>query len=120
MMQNLFIFLMGAAGYGLMEIIWRGYTHWTMLLLGGFCFMMIIYIDNTVDACFIAKCIICSAAITSAEFISGLIVNIVLRWDIWDYGDMAFNLLGQVCLPYSVLWAFLSASVMVIHNMIKL
>ena len=33
------LFSIGAVGYGLIEIIWRGYTHWSMLGAGGICFM---------------------------------------------------------------------------------
>lgn len=118
-MQNLFLFLIGAAGYGLIEIIWRGYTHWTMLLLGGLCLLMIIYINNNVNTSFIIKCVMCSIAITCVEFVTGMIFNVVLHWGIWDYGDMAFNVLGQICLYYSVLWAFLSAPVMLLYNIFR-
>ena len=118
-MQNLFLFLIGAAGYGLIEIIWRGYTHWTMLLLGGLCLLMIIYINNNVNTSFIIKCVMCSIAITCVEFVTGMIFNVVLHWEIWDYGDMAFNVLGQICLYYSVLWAFLSAPVMLLYNIFR-
>ena len=30
----------GGCAYGLVEVLYRGYTHWTMLLLGGFCFWL--------------------------------------------------------------------------------
>ena len=33
------IFLIGGLGYGLLEILWRGRTHWSMLLTGGVCFI---------------------------------------------------------------------------------
>ena len=29
------LLLAGALGYGLLEISWRGWTHWSMLLSGG-------------------------------------------------------------------------------------
>lgn len=115
-MQNVFIFLIGAAGYGIIEIIWRGYTHWTMLMLGGMCLNIIIHINNNVAANFAVKCMMCSAAITAAEFVTGIIVNLILHWNIWDYGNMEYNLLGQICPFYSVLWFFLSASVMLVCN----
>ena len=47
--------------------------------------------------------------VTVIEFFTGLIVNIWLGWNIWNYYDMPFNLLGQVCLPFSIAWLFLSA-----------
>lgn len=81
--------------------------------------MMIIGINNRIEANFILKCIMCSAAITFAEFVTGMIVNVGLKWDIWDYKDMEFNLLGQICPAYSVLWAVISAPIMLIYNMVK-
>ena len=53
------------------------------------------------------KCLIGSVIITSVEFTVGVIVNIILRWNVWDYSDMPFNVLGQICLPFTVLWFFL-------------
>ena len=40
------IFLLGALGYGAVETLWRGGTHWTMLLTGGVCFLLI-YLNAT-------------------------------------------------------------------------
>ena len=37
--ELLSVFSIGAAGYSLLEILWRGNTHWTMTLAGGICFM---------------------------------------------------------------------------------
>lgn len=42
------------------------------------------------------------------EFIGGCIVNLWLGLDIWDYTHMAFNLLGQICLQYTVYWLLIS------------
>ena len=35
---NFVLFGIGALGYGLIEILWRGYTHYSMLTAGGICF----------------------------------------------------------------------------------
>ena len=37
--EKIVLFSIGAMGYGLIEILWRGYTHWSMLTAGGICFM---------------------------------------------------------------------------------
>ena len=37
--ELLSVFSIGAAGYSLLEILWRGNTHWTMTLAGGICFV---------------------------------------------------------------------------------
>ena len=39
------IFFIGGILYALIEIIFRGYTHWSMVITGGLCFL-IFYILN--------------------------------------------------------------------------
>ena len=34
---DLIVFSLGAASYGMMEMLFRGYSHWTMILTGGAC-----------------------------------------------------------------------------------
>ena len=35
MLRNTTLFFVGAFGYGQIELLYRGYTHWTMLAAGG-------------------------------------------------------------------------------------
>lgn len=46
--------------------------------------------------------------ITVLEFITGVIVNLWLQLDVWDYSTLPYNVLGQICLPYTAIWFFLS------------
>ena len=57
--------------------------------------------------------------ITLTEFIFGVIFNIYLNLNVWDYSGMAFNLMGQVCLPYTLLWFALGLPVYYIVGQIK-
>ena len=107
-MELFLIFLIGGAGYGALEILWRGYTHWTMLITGGVCFVLIYLISRLPEIPFLVRCAMCTAAITAVEFIVGYVVNIRLGWNIWDYSGNVLNIKGQVCLLYSVMWFFLS------------
>lgn len=103
------LFLIGAVGYGLIEIIWRGYTHISMLFAGGICFNIFSVIAKKCAG--MRKfniCIIGSLAVTAVEFIFGCIFNLLLRKNVWDYSRQPFNILGQVCLLYSVFWGLLS------------
>ena len=45
--------------------------------------------------------------ISSVEFVVGCLVNKVFHLNVWDYSRQRFNLGGQICLLYSVLWFFL-------------
>ena len=103
------MFPIGALGYGLIEILWRGYTHPSMLTAGGICFVFFGKIgeklkhENPIKKAFIG-----SLFITFIELVFGIIFNIILKKKVWDYSKMPFNFLGQICLLYSVFWGVLS------------
>ena len=63
-MEYLVVYLSGAALYGLLELSWRGWTHWTMLLCGGFCFTLMYFVSMSVLPLW-RKCLLCAAAITT-------------------------------------------------------
>ena len=118
-----FSFLFGIGGfiYALIEIMFRGHTHWTMMILGGVCFIAIGLINEFLswDIPLIAQGIIGSVAITSLEFITGCIVNLKLGWNVWDYSDVLFNVKGQICLPFSVLWVFISVAAIILDDYLR-
>jgi len=99
---------LGAVGYMVIEILWRGYSHWTMALTGGVCFF-IIYMNE--ELFFYAplwkRCLVGSLAVTLIELVEGFFVNILLGWAVWDYSAVPFNVCGQICLLYSGLWFLL-------------
>jgi uncharacterized membrane protein len=102
------IFSIGASGYSLIEILWRGFTHWTMALTGGICFLSIYVLEAANETSPLwKKCLAGSLIITLAELVVGFIVNILLGWMVWDYSTIKFNFHGQVCLLYSALWFLL-------------
>ncbi len=103
------LFSIGAVGYGLIEVLWRGYTHWSMLGAGGICFMFFGTVSEKFKkAGIFIKGIIGSTFITGIEFIFGVVFNIILKRNVWDYSKMPMNIIGQICMPYSCLWVLLS------------
>ena len=40
---SLILFLFGGIGYSFIEVLWRGFTHWSMFLLGGFCYLLMLF-----------------------------------------------------------------------------
>ncbi|MEE1043553.1 MAG: hypothetical protein UH854_06270 [Clostridia bacterium] len=107
-MEQAVIFVFGAINYVAIEILWRGHSHWTMAVAGGLC-AMLIYVFNKeyTNMHLIYKCISGAVIITSVELVTGLIVNMVLKWNVWDYSRQPFNFLGQVCLGYFAYWFLL-------------
>lgn len=107
--ENLILFLFGGAIYSMIEVIFRGYTHWSMTLTGGLC-LLILYRRFTArpHEPLLMKCLFGAIVITTLEFMAGCIVNLWLGWDVWDYSGLMFNLFGQICLPFSVIWFFIT------------
>ena len=105
----IFAFSLGAVIYPMIEILYRSYTHFTMVILGGICGIIIYRIHRTLrhDGYF-TKALMCSIIITISEFFAGVFLNIILELRIWDYSDMPFHLMGQISLPFSLIWFFIS------------
>ena len=109
---NIANFLFGALGYGMIEILWRGRTHISMLFLGGLCFSFIRCLEGRSKKNILLKALFSALFITGTEFAAGCAVNLWWRLNVWDYSAYRLNLLGQICLLYSVLWFFLSFAVL--------
>ena len=121
LIKYIVLFLIGGATYFLIEILWRGYSHWTMFLLGGLCFLIVGAINNFLpwEMYFEVQSILGAIIITIFEFIVGVIVNIILKWNIWNYETIPFNIMGQVCLPFSLIWVILSAAIIIVDDYIR-
>lgn len=119
--KHLILFIFGGILYVGIEVIWRGYSHWTMAILGGILFVMIGGINNWFDweMPFEEQALIGALVVTAAEFMAGCILNIHLGLKIWDYSSMPFNILGQICLPYSLLWVVLSGVAIILDDLLR-
>lgn len=115
-----FVFLTGCFVYSLLEVSSRGFTHWTMTLTGGI-ILTILYemFTHLKNVPLWQKCILGSLIITAVEFTVGVIVNIIFGWNVWNYSDMPLNILGQICLPFTVLWFFLCIPAAFVCNAIQ-
>ncbi len=114
------LFGLGFFGYGLIEIIWRGYTHPSMALAGGlsFCFLSIIE-EKFKSLKLIYRSLIAGLLITTIELVFGLILNVKYSANVWNYDMYPLNLYGQICYLYSVMWCFLSAPFLIATEYIK-
>lgn len=115
------LFFIGGTIYFLMETLWRGYSHWSMFILGGICFVIIGGLNEYYgwDMPFWKQCLIGAAVITGLEFLTGLIVNKMCGWAVWDYSGLPLNVMGQICLPYSLLWFVLSGVAIIIDDYLR-
>ena len=112
---------LGGTVYVFIELTWRGYSHWSMFLLGGICFIALGLINEVIpwEMPLTAQMFIGCVIITALEFITGCIVNLWLGWDVWDYSELPYNLLGQISVVSSVGWYFLSAVGIVLDDWLR-
>ena len=101
-------FAVGAIGYGLAEVIFRGYTHWSMALAGGTVLVLFTLINQSRNIPLIIRCLLGMVIITSIEFGIGMLVNVAAGWNVWDYSDKPFNVMGQICPQFSAVWFLVS------------
>ena len=109
-----FLFFVGGAGYVGLELLWRGRSHISMFLAGGICFLLLGQLDRARISVFM-KCLLGAAVITTVELLVGLMTN--RDHQVWDYRQMPYNFLGQVCLSYSLLWIPVSFLAMLLHRL---
>lgn len=105
--EYLFLWALGGTIYYAFEIFFRGFSHWTMFLLGGVCFCFIAWQGIQVrwaDPLWrqVIRCII---FVTAAEFFTGIIVNKWLGLHVWDYSDQPLQLFGQICVPFMIIFS---------------
>ena len=101
--------------YFSLEGIWHipsgGYANIVMLPIGGLCGVLVGAINQVpkfYNMKVVYQSLISTGIILIVELVCGILVNLVLGLHIWDYSDRPFNILGQICLHYGVLWFLIS------------
>lgn len=114
------LFFIGSIVYMTMEIMWKGETHWTMGILGGICLIVIGLINELFsDIPLLYQGFIGSIIITFLEYFSGMLLNVKLGLGIWDYSMLPWNVDGQVCLYFSIMWIFVSMFASLLDDAIR-
>ena len=93
--------------YVAMEVLYRGYSHPSMFFVGGLCGVLVGAINQCprfYRAPVVLQSIIGVLIVLWVEFLSGCVLNIWLGLGVWDYSEMAGNLLGQVCPAFGLAW----------------
>ena len=115
-----FVLLCGGVLYVTIEVLWRGFSHWSMALCGAFCFLLLYRMNARYPRVPLPlRAIVGALAITLVELFVGCLLNLGLGLAVWDYSKVPLNFLGQICLPYSVIWFLLCFPVSGLTRLIR-
>lgn len=111
----------GGLTYCLLEIVYRGYTHPSMLICGAVCFIALGLINEILswDTPLWIQMILGGIIATVIEFVTGCIVNLWLGWNVWDYSGMYGNILGQICPQFSILWCIVALFAIILDDYLR-
>ena len=97
------IFYLGGMAYVAMELLFRGWSHGSMFLAGGTCFILLGGLQEAIPRLPLPlRAAFGSMVITSVELLTGLLVN--RGYQVWDYRGEMLNFHGQICLRFMLLW----------------
>lgn len=108
--KNIILLCIGGLLYICLELAFRGRTHISMFFVGGFCSFNIGLINEVIPwkMPILFQSLIGSVIVTITELFSGIFLNILLGLNVWDYSNLPFNFLGQICLLFWLLWVIAS------------
>lgn len=110
-----FLFYLGGMCYTGLELLWRRFTHWSMFVLGGICFVLVGNLKKlTPKRPLSFRLTEAALLITVLELGCGLLVN--RNYRVWDYRHMPMNFMGQICLPFTLLWVPVSFAAMLLYD----
>lgn len=119
--RNAIIFYLGGMLYVGLELLWRGWSHGSMFLLGGSCFWLIGQLNaHRVQLPVLLQMLCGTGIILTMEFTGGLLLNRWLGLHIWDYSTQPYQLWGQICLPFALLWFPVSGAAILAEDWLRL
>ena len=113
-----YLFLLGGTGYVLLELLYRGRSHYSMFLAGGLCFLLLGQLEEVRPRLpWWARPVAGAGIITMVELAAGLLFNRDYR--IWDYRALPGNFCGQICPKFTLLWIPLAAGAGLLYRKLR-
>ena len=109
---SMLLWVWGGTVYFLLEVGYKSLTghperiSWTMLVVA-------VLLTIPVERCgaelpwgcpLWVQALACAFLVTAVELMAGLLLNVALNLNVWDYSNIPFNLLGQICPQYFAVW----------------
>ena len=115
-LKNALLFCLGGGAYTVLELLWRGWSHVSMFLTGGLCFLLLGGLEKAKPRLPLPLRMLPGAGIiTMLELAAGLIVN--RDYAVWDYRGQPGNFLGQICPVFCLLWVPVALLAMTLYRL---
>ena len=112
------LFYLGGCVYMALELLWRGWSHGSMFLAGGLCFLLMGQLNQVRPRLpMVLRAAVGTGVITMVELATGLLVN--RNYTVWDYRDQPGNFLGQICPGFILLWLPLAWVALVLYRQLE-
>jgi uncharacterized membrane protein len=101
-----------------------GYSSLWMIPIGGFLGMIlgslntVNWINHHINIFWQSIC--GTVIILIVEFITGLILNCFFKLNLWDYSQKSFNMYGQICLWFGLIWLVFCPFIFWADDMLRL
>ena len=100
-----------------LELLWRGWSHGSMFLAGGSCFLLLGKLQTARPQLSLPiRALAGAGVITLVEYTAGLLFN--RGYTVWDYRRMPMNVHGQICLPFCLLWLPIGVGAMYAYELL--
>ena len=119
--EPLFYISFGGLLYYIIEILYRGHSHYSMFLCGGTVFYCVSLLNRKYreKLPLIIRMLLCTFIILSCELLFGILFNLYLKMNVWDYSNLKYNYKGQICLTFSIYWFFLTIPLLFLEERIR-
>jgi uncharacterized membrane protein len=102
--------VMGIVYYGIEELFRWGQSNPIMIAIGGICGVLVGLLNEYPSFYTLSirlQCLLGTIIVLVIEFMSGMALNVWLKLNVWSYAGIWGNIMGQVCIPYALLWYFI-------------
>lgn len=124
---SMLLWTWGGTVYFFLEVIYktiRGRPEqisWTMLLVA---LILCIPVERCGSECewytpLPIQALGCTVLVTIVEYCAGMVLNVWLGLNIWDYSNIPLNFHGQICVPFMVLWYVLCLVFIVVFDWLR-
>ena len=120
--KNVILFIVGFCLYITIETCFRGYSFPLMGCCGGLCVVILDKINDHIswDVDLFWQALSGGLLVTIMELVIGTIAKYTSLLPVmWDYSNLPLNLDGIVCVPFFIVWLFLSVVVIFVADSIN-